>query len=191
MEIRSFTRAERVRLLQFVREALERDLAGAELPAPPPFPRLAETGSCFVNLKEAGELRGCIGNIEAFEPLGENLLRNAINASQSDPRFPPLEAEELPFILIELSILTPASPIASAEEFRIGQDGIILRLGGRGAVFLPQVAPEQHWDRETTLRYLSRKAGLPEDAWRRPEARLFTFQAEVFGEEECGTGFRG
>lgn len=191
MEIRSFTRTERVRLLQFVREALERDLAGAELPAPPPFPRLAETGSCFVTLKEAGELRGCIGNIEAFEPLGENLLRNAINASQSDPRFPPLEAEELPFILIELSILTPASPIASAEEFRIGQDGIILRLGGRGAVFLPQVAPEQHWDRETTLRYLSRKAGLPEDAWRRPEARLFTFQAEVFGEEECGTGFRG
>lgn len=191
MEIRSFTRAERVRLLQFVREALERDLAGAELPAPPPFPRLAETGSCFVTLKEAGELRGCIGNIEAFEPLGENLLRNAINASQSDPRFPPLEAEELPFILIELSILTPASPIASAEEFRIGQDGIILRLGGRGAVFLPQVAPEQHWDRETTLRYLSHKAGLPEDAWRRPEARLFTFQAEVFGEEECGTGFRG
>lgn len=191
MEIRSFTRAERVRLLQFVREALERDLAGAELPAPPPFPRLAETGSCFVTLKEAGDLRGCIGNIEAFEPLGENLLRNAINASQSDPRFPPLEAEELPFILIELSILTPASPIASAEEFRIGQDGIILRLGGRGAVFLPQVAPEQHWDRETTLRYLSRKAGLPEDAWRRPEARLFTFQAEVFGEEECGTGFRG
>lgn len=191
MEIRSFTRAERVRLLQFVREALERDLAGAELSAPPPFPRLAETGSCFVTLKEAGELRGCIGNIEAFEPLGENLLRNAINASQSDPRFPPLEAEELPFILIELSILTPASPIASAEEFRIGQDGIILRLGGRGAVFLPQVAPEQHWDRETTLRYLSRKAGLPEDAWRRPEARLFTFQAEVFGEEECGTGFRG
>lgn len=191
MEIRSFTRAERVRLLQFVREALERDLAGAELPAPPPFPRLAETGSCFVTLKEAGELRGCIGNIEAFEPLGENLLRNAINASQSDPRFPPLEAEELPFILIELSILTPASPIASAEEFRIGQDGIILRLGGCGAVFLPQVAPEQHWDRETTLRYLSRKAGLPEDAWRRPEARLFTFQAEVFGEEECGTGFRG
>ncbi len=191
MVIRSFTRAERVRLLQFVREALERDLAGAELPAPPPFPRLAETGSCFVTLKEAGELRGCIGNIEAFEALGENLLRNAINASQSDPRFPPLEAEELPFILIELSILTPASPIASAEEFRIGQDGIILRLGGRGAVFLPQVAPEQHWDRETTLRYLSRKAGLPEDAWRRPEARLFTFQAEVFGEEECGTGFRG
>lgn len=191
MVIRSFTRAERVRLLQFVREALERDLAGAELPAPPPFPRLAETGSCFVTLKEAGELRGCIGNIEAFEPLGENLLRNAINASQSDPRFPPLEAEELPFILIELSILTPASPIASAEEFRIGQDGIILRLGGRGAVFLPQVAPEQHWDRETTLRYLSRKAGLPEDAWRRPEARLFTFQAEVFGEEECGTGFWG
>ena len=191
MVIRSFTRAERVRLLQFVREALERDLAGAELPAPPPFPRLAETGTCFVTLKEAGELRGCIGNIEAFEPLGENLLRNAINASQSDPRFPPLEAEELPFILIELSILTPASPIASAEEFRIGQDGIILRLGGRGAVFLPQVAPEQHWDRETTLRYLSRKAGLPEDAWRRPEARLFTFQAEVFGEEECGTGFWG
>lgn len=184
MERQAFTPEERRQLLRFVREVIECDLAGAEPPAPPELPRLAETGACFVTLEEDGDLRGCIGNIEAFEPLGENLLRNAVNASRSDPRFPPVEAEELPYISIELSILTPASPIASEEEFRIGQDGIILRAAGRGAVFLPQVAPEQHWDRETTLRYLSRKAGLPDDAWRRPDARLFTFQAEVFGEAE-------
>lgn len=184
MEKESFTPEERRQLLHFVREVIECDLAGAELPAPPPVPRLTEPGSCFVTLEEDGDLRGCIGNLEAFEPLGENLLRNAINASRSDPRFPPVEAEELPHILIELSILTLASPIESVEEFRIGLDGIILRAAGRSAVFLPQVAPEQHWDRETTLRYLSRKAGLPDDAWRRPGARFFTFQAEVFGEKE-------
>ena len=180
----SFTREERGQLLRFVREVIESDLVGAELPSPPPLPRLAEPGACFVTLKEGGDLRGCIGNIEAFEPLGENLIRNAINASQSDPRVPPLELEELPGTTIELSILTPATAIASPEEFRVGEDGIILRAAGRGAVFLPQVAPEQHWDRETTLRYLSRKAGLPENAWQWPQAELFTFQAEVFGEEE-------
>ena len=109
----SFTREERGQLLRFVREVIESDLVGAELPSPPPLPRLAEPGACFVTLKEGGDLRGCIGNIEAFEPLGENLIRNAINASQSDPRFPPLDLEELPGTTIELSILTPATAIAS------------------------------------------------------------------------------
>ena len=145
---------------------IESDLVGAELPSPPPLPRLAEPGACFVTLKEGGDLRGCIGNIEAFEPLGENLIRNAINASQSDPRFPPLEPEELRETVIEVSILTLPEPIADPLKFELGVDGIILRQGGRGAVFLPQVAPEQGWDQRTTLEYLSRKAGLPADGWR-------------------------
>ena len=64
----------------------------------------------------------------------------------------------------------------------VGRDGVVLRQGGRSAVFLPQVATEQGWDRDTLLAQLSRKAGLPADAWRRPDAELLTFQAQVFGE---------
>ncbi len=179
-----FSPAERRRLLAFARQVIERNLFDADPPEMPDIPRLAEKGACFVTLKDrCGELRGCIGNLEAFEPLGENIIRNAVNASTSDPRFPPLDPEELPECTLELSVLTPARPIGSSAEFRVGVDGIILRAAGRGAVFLPQVAPEQGWDAPTTLDYLARKAGLPVSAWRSPGAELFTFQAEVFGGE--------
>ncbi len=178
-----FSQSEHAAILKFVRGVIAANLAGENLPARPEIALLAEPGSCFVTLHDAdGELRGCIGNIEAFEPLGENLIRNALNAAFSDPRFPLLDPEELPEISLEVSILTPPRTIASPAEFRVGTDGIILRVGGRGAVFLPQVAPEQGWDRETTLAYLSRKAGLPSDGWRSPEARFALFQAEVFSE---------
>lgn len=183
MEAR-FSPSERQQLLAFARQVIERTLCDAEPPAIPKIPALAENGACFVTIKDfRGELRGCIGNLEAFEPLGENILRNAVNAAISDPRFPPLEPEELQESVLELSILTPARPISSVAEFEVGRDGIILRAAGRGAVFLPQVAPEQGWDAETTLGYLARKAGLSPSAWRSPETKLFTFQAEVFGEE--------
>ena len=81
-----------------------------------------------------------------------------------------------------ISILTLPEPIADPLKFELGVDGIILRQGGRGAVFLPQVAPEQGWDQRTTLEYLSRKAGLPADGWRQPGTLFQTFRAEVFGE---------
>ena len=115
-------------------------------------------------------------------PLGENLRRNALNAAFSDPRFPPLEPDELGETLIELSILTPPRPIEDPTAFLIGVDGIILRQGSRGAVFLPQVALEQGWDQRTTLEYLSRKAGLPANGWQQPGTVFQTFRAEVFGE---------
>ena len=177
---------ERAAILRFVRACIAAEFSEAETPAVSDDALFRADGACFVTLHEAdGTLRGCIGNLEAFEPLGENLRRNALNAAFSDPRFPPLEPEELEELRIEVSVLTPARPIPGPEDFEIGRDGIILRRGERGAVFLPQVAPEQGWDRETTLGYLARKAGLPPDTWRSPDARLFTFQAEVFGEQRA------
>ncbi len=177
-----FTATERRELLDFVRSVIASRFGG-ETPAVPEIPRLRENGSCFVTLHLGGELRGCIGSIEAFELLGQSLRRNALNAAFEDPRFPPLAADELPEITLEISVLTPLNEISSPEEFVVGRDGIIMRLHNRGAVFLPQVAPEQGWDRETTLSYLARKAGLPGNAWRDPGARFFTFQAEVFSED--------
>lgn len=178
-----FSSEERSELLAFVRGVIESELMNTEPPSPPPVRHLSEQRACFVTLHDmAGNLRGCIGNIEAFEPLSDNLVRNACNAAFSDPRFPPLDPEELGEISIELSILTPPEPVADPTKFVIGEDGIILRQGMRGAVFLPQVAPEQGWDQETTLAYLSGKAGLPADGWKQPGTVFQTFRAEVFGE---------
>jgi AmmeMemoRadiSam system protein A len=178
-----FSQEERRELLAFVRGIIESELMNTEPPSPPALPLLRENRACFVTLHDiTGNLRGCIGNLEAFEPLGENLARNAHNAAFSDPRFPPLDPEELGETSIELSILTRPEPIADPTEFVIGEDGIILRQGMRGAVFLPQVAPEQGWDQETTLAYLSRKAGLSADGWKQPGTSFQTFRAEVFGE---------
>jgi len=86
-------------------------------------------------------------------------------------------------ITIEISALTPPTPVACAADIRIGIDGVVLSKNSNSAVFLPQVAPEQGWDLETTLSHLSMKAGLPENAWQ-DGATFLTFQADVFGENE-------
>lgn len=171
-------------LLAVAREAIATRLRGEpEPPLPEACPaELLAPGACFVSLHKAGELRGCIGTLEAREPLLLNVAHNAVNAAFEDSRFAPLQAEELRQVDIEISCLTPAQPIATAAEFVPGAHGIILAQAGRRALFLPQVAPEQGWDRETTLQHLCRKAGLPPNAWQLPGARLSVFTAIVFGE---------
>ncbi|MCP3968175.1 MAG: AmmeMemoRadiSam system protein A [Lentisphaerae bacterium] len=147
--------------------------------------KLEDNMSCFVTLHSAnGMLRGCIGNIAPFEPLAENLARNAVNAAFSDPRFPPVAIDEIGELEIEVSILTPMCPIPSYKDFEVGKHGIVLRCNTRSAVFLPQVAPEQGWDAETTLTHLSIKAGLAPEAWKSPEAEFEVFEAFVFSEKD-------
>lgn len=177
----SLSAAEGGRLCDFARAVIGAELNGS---APPPLPEgipaAGEVGSCFVTLYLSGKLRGCIGSVEAFEPLGENVRRNALNAAFRDPRFPPLAADEFEAAELELSVMGAPEAIASAEEFVPGKHGIILSLAGRRALFLPQVAAEQGWNRETTLDFLARKAGFDDDAWRRCDAQLFTFKTEAF-----------
>ena len=179
-----FPTADRREILDFVRKVIESRLVGLPAPPIPKIELLAASGGCFVTLHEQGELRGCIGNIGAVEPLGENLRRNAVNAAFHDPRFAPVDMHELEECDIEVSILTPMRAIASAAEFVAGRHGILLELNGRHAVFLPQVATEQGWDGATTLSYLAQKAGLAPDAWRHPQCRFQVFETEVFGEEK-------
>ena len=145
---------------------------------------LTEERSCFVTLHtNGGALRGCIGHIMAFEPLYDNLKRNAVNSAFQDPRFTPLKSvEELDTLKIEVSVLTPAREIPSYNDIVLGKHGIILKYGSRNAVFLPQVAPEQGWDLSTTLSHLSMKAGLSANAWELPETQFEVFEAIVFGE---------
>jgi len=129
-----------------------------------------------------GRLRACMGLMDHRQGLQDAVIEAALSASE-DPRFPPLKFEELSGISVEVSVLTPARPVASPRHIVIGRDGVILSKHGRRAVFLPQVASEQGWDLETMLSHLSRKAGLSPDAWKHG-ARFEVFQAHVFEEED-------
>ena len=175
-------------LLALARETISRALKG-EKPSDPeelgvqPTPAMQRKMGGFVTLTIGGELRGCIGEIFPRRPLADVVLDHALDAAFEDPRFPPLTAREFAQVKIEISALTPPVPVASYQDIEIGRHGMVIELGGRSAVFLPQVAPEQGWDLATTLTYLSRKAGLPGNAWKDPRAQFTVFEAVVFHEE--------
>lgn len=174
-------------LLGLARETLRRHLAGRPLPDPVKEgrevpPRVREDYGVFVTLKKHGDLRGCIGSIEGTEPLFQGVIRNTVNAASHDPRFQPMTEAEEPQVEIEISVLTPLKEVADFRDILVGRDGVVLEKAGRRSVFLPQVAPEQGWDLATMLAHLSRKAGLPSDAWK-SGARFETFQAHVFHEQ--------
>lgn len=147
----------------------------------------ADAGA-FVTLNRRGvkvgsprRLRACMGVIEAEQPLTEAVVRAAVWAAQ-DPRFPRLDANELDGLEVEVSVLSPAHPIVGPEAIEVGTHGVILEKGRHRALFLPQVATEQGWDRRTMLDHLAQKAGLPADGWR-SGARFEVFTAQVFGEK--------
>jgi len=139
--------------------------------------------AAFVTIEKDHMLRGCIGDIFPQKPLYKSVIENAINACFNDRRFPQVSKDECKDITIEISALTAPEPVASADEIRIGTDGVVLNKNNRSAVFLPQVAPEQGWDLAQTLTQLSLKAQLPGDAWKEG-ANFLVFQADVFGESE-------
>ena len=143
-----------------------------------------ERSGAFVTLRKNGELRGCIGYMEAISDLESEIKMLAREAAFSDPRFPPLSLSELPLCTIEISLLTKPERIESIQDFMPRRDGIILSLLGRRAVFLPQVADETGWTREEMLSALSEKAGLGPSAWKSDQAVFHTFQAEVFSDDE-------
>ena len=169
-------------ILGFVRGVISAACAGGSDPDTPDIPCLAEKGACFVMLRENGAVRGCIGTLEAFESLADNLRRNAENAAFSDPAFPPLEADELAFTTIEVSILAAPRRLASPEEADLEREGLLIVAGPRRAVFLPQVIREQRWSMAEAWENLARKAGLAADAWREKTTELYAFGVENFSE---------
>ena len=179
---------DRAFLLGVARESLEhavrtgRPLSANRFSSSAPPRTLARMGA-FVTLNDrlTGALRGCIGEILPRRPLVEAVAARAVDSALHDPRFNPVMESELAELRVEVSALTPPRPVGSWREIVLGRDGMTLEKNGAFSVFLPQVAPEQGWDLATTLSYLSRKAGLPSDAWREG-ASFETFQAEVFHE---------
>jgi AmmeMemoRadiSam system protein A len=125
-------------------------------------------------------LRGCRGQAEPVLPLDLAVLQAALDAAFADERFPKVRADELPHLEVEVTLLSPLRPVASAEAYRRGRDGLVLAKDDKGALFLPAVWQEAGWSTDEALRELSAKAGLAPDAWK--ESRLLSFEGEVFAE---------
>lgn len=145
---------------------------------------LLEPAATFVTLTRAGELRGCIGTLEARRTLGDDVWRNAQSAAFRDPRFPPVTPAEVAALAVEVSVLSSRVPFAAASEdealraLRPGIDGLYLEFGARGATFLPQVWESLPEPRDFVA-HLKRKAGLPADFWD-PGVRLSRYTVEKF-----------
>ncbi len=105
----------------------------------------------------------------------------AVAAAFCDPRFPPLQREELKELTIEISVLSPLKQISAVEEIEVGHHGLYIRKGHCGGLLLPQVATECNWDRMTFLRETCRKAGLPSRAWQDEDTKVYIFSADIFG----------
>ncbi len=171
-------------LLETARKTISARLSGGTQKPGKAEGTLAVPCGAFVTLRKRGSLRGCIGLIAASKPLLETVREMAEAAAFDDPRFPSLEAEELKDVDIEISVLSPFTRIEDPRDVRVGEHGIMMRLGGRSGLLLPQVATEQGWDRETFLTQTCYKAGLPGDAWKSGAAHIEVFTAIVFGERE-------
>lgn len=135
----------------------------------------------FVSIHRDGQLRGCLGRLESTWSLPRVVAHLAEAVADSDPRFQPVEPQELPALDIEISVLTPEREIQSPTEIEVGRHGLIVEQGVHRGLLLPQVATEHGWDRMTFLEHACMKAGLAPDAWQRG-ARLLIFEAQVFGE---------
>jgi AmmeMemoRadiSam system protein A len=177
-------------LLQQARQALEAGVRGQPLPPIDPStlsPRLRQPGASFVTLTKRGQLRGCIGALEPYQSLVEDVREHAVAAALEDYRFPTVQPPELPEIQIEVSRLTLPQPFDYdrpedlLQRLRPGVDGVIMRDGFRRATFLPQVW-EKLPDPATFLSYLCDKMGASPDLWRHKKLEVLRYQVEEFHE---------
>lgn len=175
-------------LLAAARAAIAEKLGMPDAPRPAVAPDAPERalGAAFVTLTIDGNLRGCIGSLEAWRSLLDDVVSNARSAAFGDPRFRPLTREEYPLVRVEVSVLTPTVPMTFRDEadlraqLRPNVDGVVFEASGRRATFLPQVW-EQLPDPAVFLGHLKRKAGLRETYWG-PDVRVGRYQVEKFRE---------
>jgi hypothetical protein len=157
-------------LLTLARNAIAARFGLPPAPVAVDRPELAKMGATFVTLTQQGQLRGCIGSLEAWRPLAQDVQENARAAAFRDPRFAPLEADELPHTRVEVSLLSPAEPMSFRDEadalaqLRPDIDGVIFSAGSRRSTFLPQVWEQLPQPAEFMAR-LKQKAGLPANYW--------------------------
>ena len=154
--------------------------------------KLMEPCGVFVTLNSVNKgtkrLRGCIGLPYPTSPLVKAIIEAAISAATQDPRFPPVEIDELDNIVFEVSVLTPPElvkvekPTEYPSKIKVGRDGLILEQGYHKGLLLPQVPVEWNWETEEFLCQTAMKAGLSPDAWLLKGTKIYCFEAIIFEE---------
>jgi uncharacterized protein len=183
---------EKAFLLRLARQAME--AAVNQLPLPPIdrqllSSNLTDRGASFVTLTIHGNLRGCIGALEAYQPLVDDVQEHAVAAALEDYRFPPVQKNELSKIHIEISHLTAPTPLSYQDpedllaKLNPGSDGVIIRDGRNRATFLPQVW-EKIPDAQDFLSQLCMKMGEPPNTWRRKHLDVAIYHVEEFHEAQ-------
>lgn len=188
--IQPLTNSEKSILLKLARQSIELAVNNRRLPKlnlAEYSPALRENGASFVTLTEDGDLRGCIGALEPYQPLVQDVCEHAAAAATEDYRFLPVTPDEVSKLKIEISRLTPPQPLAYSDPaelltlLRPNIDGVVLRDGIRRATFLPQVW-EKIPDPATFLAHLCQKMGAPGNLWQRKQLDVLTYQVEEFHE---------
>ena len=184
------TQEEKQFLLHLARQVLERAVRREKLP---PLeleslsPCLQAEGASFVTLTKGGELRGCVGALEPYQPLAEDVREHTVAAALEDFRFPPVQPDELPQIEVEVSRLTRPVPLTYdgpedlLAKLQPGLDGVVIRDGFRRATFLPQVW-DKIPDKVDFLDQLCWKMGAEPDLWRRKKLEVLIYRVEEFHE---------
>ena len=171
-------------LVDIARRAISSAVLVKSIPDFPVFVgALSEPRGAFVTLHLAGNLRGCVGQVENPGPLGDVVARSAINAALNDTRFPPVRPEEMAQLEIEISVLSMPERILP-EAIVAGRHGLLVVSGSARGLLLPQVASERNWTAGRLLEETCAKAGLRGDAWRDPATEIYGFTAEIFSERD-------
>ena len=171
---------DRQTLLRIAHESIMSAFGDRALPKTPSSSCLSELRGVFTTLSLQGHLRGCVGYALPVSPVYLAVAETARAAAFDDSRFQPVTLPEASSLEVSLSVLSPLFPI-QPEEVEVGRHGLLITLGTRRGLLLPQVPGEYGWGRETFLQQTCRKAGLATDAWQK-DASLEAFTAEVFGD---------
>lgn len=181
--IATFSGADENNLLRIARQSIQNQLTDNHSDCVPQRGEaLSACCGCFVTITCSGQLRGCIGNFTTDRPLYQEVAEMAIAAATKDPRFHPMEKDELDNFSLEISVLSPLQKITDKDEIHVGTHGIYLEKGFQRGVLLPQVATEYQWDTETFLQQTCRKAGLSSHAWQAPDTEIYIFSATILKE---------
>lgn len=177
--------AEKKILLEGARKTIIALFTGEEVERPDynMYPSLKTRCGAFVTLTEYHSLRGCIGYIIGNQPLFETVCEAAIQASQNDPRFPPVTLSEMKKISIEISVLSEPFNLSTYDEIEIGKHGLILEEKGKRGLLLPQVPIEHKMNKEQFLDAICQKSGLTKNYWQKNRIKLKAFTATVFSED--------
>ncbi len=172
-------------LLKTARDSIKSAFYETGIPSPDfqKHPSLKIQSGAFVTLTIKKSLRGCIGYISAEMSLFETVSEAAVQAAFHDPRFLPVSRDEFEKLEIEISVLSPGRKIDSYDEIEIGRDGLILNHLGRRGLLLPQVAPENNFNRERFLCAICEKAGFEPYLWQKQKLNIEVFIADIFSEE--------